>query len=126
MYGIVMHILEMTMKDNTGCKRGFTQLSRAWYGPANLVNSKYVDKMNIGFYCEDGGTTGEFTIVWERLAGKIIPRLMAYDDGWNALFNFGDMLESMADIDGENVSPDEFCKLLVAIGIEDMTKTEMA
>jgi len=114
------------MKDHTGCKRGFTQLSKAWYGPANLERSTNVDEMSIGFYHPEGGTTGEFQIVWEELAGKITPRLMAYDDGWNALFNFGDMLESMADIDGEDISPDEFCKLLESLGIENMTPVEQA
>jgi hypothetical protein len=114
------------MKDHTGCKRGFSQLSRAWYGPESLVNSEYVDKANIGFYSNEGGTTGEFSVVWEKLAGNITPKLIAYDDGWNALFKFGDMLEFMAEIDGQDVSPDDFCKRLAALGIEDMTKTEPA
>lgn len=114
------------MKDHSECKRGFTHLSKAWYGPAYLSRSNYVDEVNIGFYHPEGGTTGEFVVTWKELAGKVTPRLKAYDDGWSALFHFGDMLESMASIDGEDVSPDEFCKLLVALGIEDMTPIERA
>lgn len=112
------------MKDHTECKRGFTQLSKAWYGPASMERSTNIDEVTIGFYCPDDGTTGEFRVVWEKLAGRITPCLMAFDDGWNALFNFGDMLESMADIDGENISPDDFCKLLVALDIENLTLVE--
>lgn len=83
-----------------------------------------MDEINIGFYHPDGGTTGEFQITWSELAGNIVPRLEVFDDGWHALFQFNDMLEQMAKVDGENIKPGDFCKLLVALGIEDMTKPE--
>lgn len=118
--------LEIKMKDHTECKRQFTRLSRAWYASANLPEGGKVEIVTIGFYHPDGGTTGEFQVSWEHLGGKLTPRLCAFDDSWNALFNFGDMLESMADIDGEDISPDEFCQLLIALGIEDATPTEQA
>lgn len=109
------------MGKHTGCKRGFTQLAKAWYGEANLRNSKSIDRFSIGFYHPEGGTTGEFIIAYEELGGKIIPRLLAFDDGWDALFNFSDLIEAMAKVDDQNIPPDVFNKLLVSLGIEDMT-----
>lgn len=112
------------MEKHTGCKRGFTQLSKAWYGDANLKNSEMIDRFSIGFYHPEGGTTGEFLISYEELGGKIIPRLQAFDDGWDALFNFSDLIEAMSKIDDKNISPDDFNKLLVSLGIEDMTPVD--
>ena len=34
------------------------------------------------------------------------------------------LLELMAGIDGKDVSPDEFCKILSDLGIEDATKLQ--
>lgn len=115
---------ESTTDKHADCTRGFTQLSKAWYADANLKNSKYTDEVTAGFYHKDGGTTGEFTIRWQELCGKSVPELTAFDDGWHALFDFGDMLESMADADDKNVSADEFCLMLEHHGIKNMTKTE--
>lgn len=115
----------MSMKDHTGCKRGFTQLSKAWYGPATLEHSPNIDEISAGFYCAEGGTTREFHIAWgPNPNGKIVPYLVAYGDGWDALFHFSDMLKLMADVDGEDISPDEFCKLLEYLGIENRTPFE--
>lgn len=110
------------MKNHDECKRGFTQLSRAWYADANLIGSGIVDKITVGFYHPEGGTTGEFSISWVRLAGKVIPKLVCYDDGWNALFEFKDMLEFMAGVDDEDISANNFSDALISLGIEDMTK----
>ena len=76
----------------------------------------------IGFYNE--GTSGEFAIRWEQLGGRSIPRLQAYDDSWSALVHFKDLLDAMASVDNENISPEQFCKLLVSLGIKDLTERE--
>lgn len=112
------------MKNHEECKRGFTHLSKSWYGKANLDRSHEVDSVTVGFYHPKGGTTGEFTFTWEELGGKVTPKLTAYDDSWNALFLFGDMLEEMAAIDGEDITPDDFCNMLVSVGIENMTQVD--
>jgi len=112
------------MQDHSECKRQFIQLSKAWYADANLRNSKFDDKISIGFYHPEGGTTGEFEIEFSELCGRIVPKLTAYDDGWSALFNFSDLIEKMAEIDDKCVSADEFCELLVLLGIENKTPTE--
>jgi hypothetical protein len=108
------------MGKHTGCKRQFTQLSRAWYGSRDGV----VDEVTIGLYHQEGGTTGEFSVVWKipYLARDASPQLQSWDDSWSALFQFGDLLESMADLDDKDVSPEAFCQLLTGLGIADATK----
>lgn len=39
--------------DHEGDVRGFYHLSEAWYGPANLIGSKYTDEVNFGFFCPE-------------------------------------------------------------------------
>lgn len=104
-----------------GCTRGFIQTSKSWYAESCLPDGDILDRVTVGFYYPDGGTSGEFEVEWEELAGKWTPRLKAYDDGWSSLFNFGDVLEAMADIDGMDSSPDEFVRMLEVCGIKNMT-----
>ena len=112
------------MQDHSECKRQFIQLSRAWYAEANLRDVDYSDKITIGFYHPEGGTTGEFEISFSELGGRTVPKLIAFDDSWSALFNFGDLIEKMADIDDRCISPEKFCELLKSLGIEDNTPEE--
>lgn len=106
-------------------KRTFTQLSKAWY-KNQLQWSEYMDVVLIGIYHPEGGTSAEFKVVWEYLGGEAVPRLCVYDDAWGALPHFSDLLKAMEDLDDKNVTPGDFCKLLVSLGIEDATETEMS
>ncbi|MDA3833732.1 MAG: hypothetical protein PF495_10065 [Spirochaetales bacterium] len=105
-----------------GDERGFSQLSKTWYGKTNLTNPAMLDIISIGFYTPDGGTSGEFQVAWEKLAGKWIPRLKAFDDSWISLSNFSDMLKAMAGVDDQNIPPDDFASMLEKLGIRDMTR----
>jgi len=108
-----------------GCTRGFTHLSKAWYGEANLRGYDIIDQLMIGFYdIEEGGTTGEFSITWKMLGGRSVPYLKAYEDSWDALYHFQDVLTKMRDADGQNISPDDMSILLVSCGVKDLTKTD--
>lgn len=108
-----------------GCRRQFIHLSRAYYAPVILAAKKnVVDEINIGFYHPEGGTSGEFHISWIKLGCGIAPRLEAFNDSWDALWQFRDVLEKMAAIDGQNITPDEFCHLLLSCGVEDVTPVE--
>lgn len=110
------------MTDHTDCTRQFRQLSRAWYGSANLqLNSEVVDEITAGFYDEEGGTTGEFTIKWIVLAGQKTPQLCVFDDAWDALWQFRDVLEKLAELDGTNPTPEKVCSIFVSCGVEDTT-----
>jgi hypothetical protein len=111
-------------RNHEGAKRQFVHLSRAWYGKANLVNFKCTDRIQIGFYSDGGGTSGEFIIEWKPLCGKETPCLHVFDDAWDALYRFSDVLAKMAERDSEDITPREMCKLLVSCGVEDATPEE--
>jgi len=110
------------MKDHSSDKRKFTHLSESWYGKENLARSEKIDSVTMGFYCEDGGTSGEFTIVWIELGGRIVPQLRAFDDSWSALWGFRDVLEEMSNRDDENITPKQLCEILIKCGVKDNTQ----
>lgn len=114
------------MKDHKWCVRGFSRLSKAWYGStvSKVEGVDFVDTITIGMYDPEGGTSGEFQVRWGKLAGDIIPRLQCYDAGWSALLQFQDMLDWMASVDDDNVTPDQFADKLRELGVEDLTKTK--
>lgn len=100
-----------------GATRAYYRFSKSWYAKEGEVV-----EVAVGLYHEGGGCSGEFTFAWEVLAGKPTPVLRAYDDGWAALMEFQDLLQSMAELDGMDTSEEEFCKVLDSLGIEDWTR----
>jgi len=107
----------------------FIVLSEAWYGPANLNNrtDDLVDDINIGLNYPSGGTAGEFTIRWERIGGKVAPKIEIWHDAWTifdepkiqALFR---ALATAAQPENfPNPTVDRVKKILDGIGIEDAT-----
>lgn len=110
------------MNKHEGCIRAFTHLSESWYGKACLASGTTIDSVTMGFYHPDGGTTGEFEIHWEKLAGRVTPRLEVFDDAWDALHEFRDVIALMAKHDGEDIGPHELCNLLRDCGIIDRTE----
>lgn len=111
------------MKKHKGCVKGFYHLSKTWYGPS-ILDAKTVDKISIGFYHPDGGTTGEFEISWYNMAGESVPRLLVFDDGWSALANMPELVSLLESVDDQNITPDEMATKLVDVGIKDMTQRE--
>lgn len=106
-------------------KRGYIQLSKAWYGTTCLKDSKAVDEVQIGVYgrSSEGGCLAEFTIRWYELSNKkISPKLEVFDDAWEVFFKyFGDLFEQMALISGKDYTPEDFCKILDSLKIENCT-----
>lgn len=107
-------------RDHSGCIRGFHQNSRAWYGCS--VKDGDIDRFSIGLYHPEGGTTGEMTVKFMPLLGKVVPRLHCFDDGWSALSTFTDLIERMGAADDQNITPDDFRKMLLECGFTDLTK----
>ena len=104
-----------------GCERGFTIRSETWYGK-HMNEPDTVDEIMVGMYHPDGGTTGEFSIFWTILGNKPKPCMKVFDDAWNALSRFSDLLAWMASVDGTNASPQETAEALRSIGVKDLTK----
>jgi len=81
----------------------------------------------IGMYADDdrgGGTSGEFAIRWLHVGGRQVPRLEVFDDAWNALTRFDDLLKWLASVDGRNVTPRQVADALVSMGVKDMTQRD--
>ena len=114
----------MSTNRHEGCKRQFSHLSRAWYGDVNLATGAVRDSVTMGYYHPGGGTTGEFTMSWRYIGGKLTPRLDIYEDSWEVMWLFSDVLESLSHLNGTNPSPTEIAALLVSCGIEDATPTK--
>ena len=112
------------MKDHEGDFRGFYHLSEAWYGSVNLQNSQYTDEVNFGFYSPDGGTSGEMSVRWKELGGKNVPELQCFEDAWNTLASFTDLIIEMGKLDSQCIQPKEFCTLLSRLGFKDLTPRE--
>jgi hypothetical protein len=108
------------MKTHTGCKRQFVHGAEAWYAGTS-IGSDRVDYVCIGMYHPDGGSTGEFMVTWLKLGDKVVPRLEVFDDAWSALWKFADVLQVMAGLDNESITPNDFCLMLLGQGIEDAT-----
>jgi hypothetical protein len=105
--------------------RGFCHFSEAWWADANMSyrEDSFIDEIMLGFYGPGGDsyTTGEFGVRWTKIAGKLMTRLEVYDDAWETLAHFSDLLAEMAKLNGTDPTPAEFCKILKRLGIKDLT-----
>ena len=109
------------MKDHNGCKRAYIRSSKAFY--ANVLKDK--TSVMIGMYHPDGSTSGEFEFEWVDLGSKgLCARLKCFDDAWDALSQFKDLLHKMAELGEKDIQEPEFCKVLDELGIIDITEYE--
>jgi len=49
------------------------------------------------------------------------PCLLVFKDAWSSLAQFKDLIDKMAEADGQNISGDEFQNILLDIDIKDIT-----
>lgn len=119
-------------KDHTGHIKQYTILSEAYYAEANLQSAPYpdtkpylhkVDNVEFGFYFPDGGTSGEMSMNWYRFerGGSLAPCLEVFNDAWHSLAQFRDVLDALAEVDGQDITPHEFCAILDRCGFVDAT-----
>lgn len=112
--------------DHKGGIRGFYHFAESWYAKSSPRDRE--DSINIGIYFphEGGGSSGEFAIEWVLIGETVpVPQLQVFDDAWNALALFGDMLAKMAEAKTKpSLTPLEFCDLLRSCGIKDLTKRQ--
>ena len=110
------------MKDHSGDNRGFTWTGQAWYGKSALSHLNYTDEVTIGYYAEDGGTSGEFSIRWIPLSGESVPKLEVFNDGWHALATMPDLIAALSEADDQNITPAQLCEVLLSLGFRDRTE----
>lgn len=107
------------MKNHDGCIRGYYRTSKSWY-------AKSVDniEINFGMFHPDGGTSGEMTMEWIELSGKLCARLKTFEDSWSALSLFTDLIQKMGEVDSEHIQEEEIAKMLNSCGFKDLTEYE--
>jgi hypothetical protein len=99
--------------------RGFVWSNKAWYDEANKIKNGMI---HFGIYSAEGGTTGEMTMEWMELARDIIPRLSAFNDSWEVLASFKDVIDILGRVGNKNIADDDFVKILLDCGFSDLTK----
>lgn len=107
------------MKNHEGCKRAFIWSSKAWYR-----HQYQQEAVSFGMYHTDGSTSGSMNMVWEDLGGDSIPKLECFDDAWNSLAMFSDLIKILGEKDDENITPKDFVDILVSLGFTDNTVYE--
>lgn len=111
------------MKDHEGDVKQYIIHSESWYAEAS-PREGISEEVVFGFYSPTGGCSGEIFMRWHPLGGSPTPRLECYDDGWHALAQFKDVIDAMAEVDGECITPKQFCELLDKCGFMDATQRE--
>lgn len=103
--------------------RGYMHTGEAWYSRV-LTDDRVIDEVMIGDYPEGGGTSGEFSIVWEGLCGTPTPQLRAFCDSWGMLAQCRDLIDALSKHDDTNITPKQLCELLDSLGFKDKTQRE--
>jgi len=103
-----------------GCVRGFYQQSRSYYKQIE----EGLEEINFGMFHPQGGTSGEMIMRWLSLGNDKNPvaRLECFEDAWDVLSCYPDLLEKMAELDGTNPQPEDFVRILLECGFTDLTK----
>jgi hypothetical protein len=111
------------MKDHTDGYKAYIHTSQAWYAKTALCNTEYIDHVNFGFYSPNGGTSGEMSVKWYPIKQNTpaYPRLECFDDAWHALSQFKDVIDAMAEVDDQSITPEQFCLLLERCDFVDRT-----
>lgn len=106
--------------------RAFTVHGESWYAKTSRLKPDVLEEILFGIYLtdEDGtddGTSGEMAMRWYRVASKPTPRLEAFDDSWDVLASFADVIEKLGEVDSKDITPQEFVNILVECGFQDRT-----
>lgn len=112
----------MSNKDFSECHKSYVRLSEAWYYRRELRSPDVTDEVSFGYRHSEGGTLGEMAIQWTCLdGGKPALCLITYNDAWAALATFKDVIDAMAEVDSERITPRQFCAILDQCGFIDET-----
>jgi len=106
------------MKDHEGCVRGFYWSNKAYYAKSL---PKELPEINFGMYAEEGGTSGEMSMVWRNIGNKDTPQLRCFCDAWSALSLFPDLIKKLGEHDSEDITDEQFVEILKKCGFKDLT-----
>lgn len=101
--------------------KGFSILSKSWYGNNCLENSNYIDEITIGLYNKDESTKGECSIRWYNINNKPNVKLEMYYDSWYLLDEYKDLFSILSKCN--NITVNEVIKILEDLNFTNITKT---
>ena len=101
---------------NKDLKRGFYWPKKAWYSNKDIENS-----IHFGIYADEGGTTSEINMTLIELGGKMVPQLRVFDDAWEVLSTFDDLIGEISEFDNKNITQEKFVEILKDCGFKDNT-----
>lgn len=105
--------------------RKFYWNSKAYYAKVCGLEHEIV----FGYYSDDGSCFGEMTMKWvdleSKLRSKLVPQLQVFDDAWKILYEFSDLLKTLAKYDNKKISEKQFVKILKEHGFKDDTSYEL-
>ncbi len=122
LYHLNIKLGVINLSKHEGCYKGYTLMSESWYYEANRPTMNCMDEVNFGYFDPEGGTSGEMSMEWHDLNNELVPKLGVYNDGWDALSNFQDLIVELGKLDDINISPKQFCDLLDTLGFKDGTE----
>lgn len=106
------------MKKHEDCVRGYHRSSRAWYAKSLKDDTLEV---SFGMYHKNGGTSGDMSMKWKNLYGKLCAKLSAFEDSWSVLSLFKDVIDKLGEVDGLLISEEDFVRILDECGFKDIT-----
>lgn len=109
-----------------GQNKGFYLTSESHYGPTFLAGQDYADQLMIGFYDGSGNTTGEFAIRWWPLGNQVQARLEVYQDNWDTLTHFPEVITLLQSLAKHVPSPQHLVQQLLDLGFTDYTERPTA
>lgn len=101
--------------------KGFYQFSKSSYYEALKNNMDYIEQFNIGLYYPSGGCVCEFSVTWVMLGEQVVANLSMYDDAWEHIDEFKDLLLALKEI-GNHAQPTDIISKLIELGYENQTK----
>jgi len=115
------------MKHGSNDTKIFIILSQAWYAAANLAPPcEIIDEVRFALLAPKQGNTSEMAIQWINLNGNPPAKLVVYDDAWNALAAFPDVIQQLGEIGKKVPTPDDIASILKKCGFVDATPRERA
>lgn len=99
-------------------KRGFYIHTQSWYAAANPLGAVVEEIMLTSYKGK------EFAVRWSYVGHDITPRLEVFDDAWQLLADWPDLIAALAALDNKCIQPKEFCDMLLSLGFVDETKRE--
>ena len=102
-------------------KRTFVHTGGAWYGKSALKDRRYVDDVIIQICDDDGNMQHEMVVEFHdlKMTTGLSARVCCFDADTSVLLACTDVLEALRE--SQAWSPNNFTKLLIRLGFEDLT-----